>query len=131
MRMARANGQEDRAQRVKHVLPYFVYELGPSKVHREEHEALEGTTLPVDDPWWDSYAPPLGYGCKCRRRQITQDEADEDGGPDESPEIDYEESEGQDGEKVLTPEGVDPGFDYPKGTDGRRRALQDALEDDE
>lgn len=134
MRMARANGQEDRAQRVKAVLPYFVYELGPSKVHREEHEAFEGITLPVDDPWWDSYAPPSGFGCLCRRRQITQSEADDDGGPDDSPEIDFEEVETPDGETTLTPEGVDPSFNYPKGTDGRRRSMKDALdaaEDDE
>lgn len=128
MRMARANGQEDRAQRVKAVLPYFVYELGPSKVHREEHEEWEGITLPVDDPWWDSHAPPSAFGCKCRRRQITQAEADDNGGVDDSPDVDFEQVELPDGETTLVPEGVDPAFNYPKGSAGRARSLNDALD---
>lgn len=128
MRMARANGQEDRAQRVKDVLPYFKYELGPSKEHRPEHEDWDGLILPVDDPFWDAHAPPSAFGCKCRRRQITQSETDDNGGPDEAPPDDMVEAEGPNGEKILTPDGVDPQFNYPKGTDGRRRALQDALD---
>lgn len=35
---------------------------GDDKV-REEHRALEGTTLPPSDPFWDRYFPPNGYNC--------------------------------------------------------------------
>lgn len=136
MRMARANGQEDRAQRVKDVLPFFVYELGPSKEHRIEHQEWAGLTLEVDDPWWDEHAPPSAWGCKCRRRQVTQTEADEGTGPDDAPPDDDEPYEIKDasGEVVrsgMVPRGVDPAFAYKKGTAGRQQALADALESDE
>lgn len=31
----------------------------------ERHAALHNTTLPINDPFWDRYTPPNGYGCKC------------------------------------------------------------------
>lgn len=37
---------------------------------REEHRALEGTTLPPSDPFWDSYYPPNGYNCRCTVEQV-------------------------------------------------------------
>lgn len=42
---------------------------GDEKV-REEHARLNGTTLPPDDPFWDSYYPPNGYGCRCTVVQV-------------------------------------------------------------
>ena len=33
---------------------------------RLEHVALDGTTLPIDDPFWDTHYPPNGWGCQCR-----------------------------------------------------------------
>lgn len=62
MRVARATGQWERVERTKKILPYLLYELGPSLNHREEHEEWEGTLLPVDDPWWDEHMPPNGWG---------------------------------------------------------------------
>lgn len=63
MRTARACGQWQRIERTKTVLPFLTYGLGPSLRHREEHEAWAGTTLPIDDPWWESHQPPSGYLC--------------------------------------------------------------------
>ena len=76
MRTAYAAGQWQRAQRVKAAFPYFLYQLGPSIVHRDQHLAWEGLILPVDDPFWDTHWPPNGFGCKCHIRQITAAEAD-------------------------------------------------------
>ncbi len=28
---------------------------------RDSHRLLHNTTLPIDDPFWDSYIPPLGW----------------------------------------------------------------------
>lgn len=61
MRTARAVGQWQRIERTKTLLPFLVYELGPSVRHREWHEAWEGTTLPIDDQWWDDHATPNGF----------------------------------------------------------------------
>ena len=85
LRAARAAGQWDRAQRTKKTHPYFLYELGPSKEHRDQHRAWAGTLLPVDDPWWDDHFPPNGWGCKCRVRQVSKAEAERRGGPTPRP----------------------------------------------
>ena len=85
LRAARAAGQWYRAQRTKQTHPYFLYELGPSKEHRDQHRAWAGTLLPVDDPWWDDHFPPNGWGCKCRVRQVSKAEAERRGGPTPRP----------------------------------------------
>jgi hypothetical protein len=74
MRTARAAGQWQRAERTKKALPYLLYELGPSREHRDEHVGWHGTLLSIDDPWWDTHMPPNGYGCKCRVRQVSRGE---------------------------------------------------------
>ena len=37
---------------------------------RADHAALNGTTLPPSDPFWDSYTPPLDWGCRCTMVQV-------------------------------------------------------------
>jgi len=37
---------------------------------REEHAALNGTTLPPSDPFWKSYLPPNGWNCRCTAVQV-------------------------------------------------------------
>lgn len=32
---------------------------------REDHEALDGITLPMTDPFWNEYFPPNGWNCRC------------------------------------------------------------------
>lgn len=71
MRAARAAGQWQRIQRNKQTHPWLIYLLGPSVHHRKEHVAMEGTTLPVDNPFWSDWYPPKGYGCKCWVRALS------------------------------------------------------------
>lgn len=33
---------------------------------RPNHQAMDGTVLPIDDPFWSANYPPNGWGCKCR-----------------------------------------------------------------
>lgn len=42
---------------------------GDDKV-RAEHAALHNVTLPVNDPFWDNYLPPLGWNCRCTAVQV-------------------------------------------------------------
>lgn len=42
---------------------------GDDKV-RADHAALNGTTLPPSDPFWDRYYPPNGWGCRCTAVQV-------------------------------------------------------------
>ena len=75
MRAARAAGQWERIERVRDALPYLLYQLGPSERHRPHHASKAGWVLPVDDPFWNEWMPPNGWGCKCHVRQITAQEA--------------------------------------------------------
>lgn len=45
---------------------------GDDKV-RDEHRLLDGTTLPPSDPFWASYYPPNGWGCRCTAVQVRRD----------------------------------------------------------
>lgn len=52
--------------------PYWMYEtVGDTNV-REEHEAIHGTILRADDPWWDANYPPNDWGCRCSVRTLSQ-----------------------------------------------------------
>lgn len=41
------------------------YRTAGDKKVREAHRRLEGITLPPDDPFWEKYYPPNGWGCRC------------------------------------------------------------------
>lgn len=124
MRVARANGQEDRAQRVKKALPFFMYEIGPSKNHRPEHVAWNGKIFAVDDPWWETHTPPCAYGCHCRKRQISRVEAEKRGGVSEPPDEKQVKWEFPDGKTSTVPAGVHPSFAYRKNAKQRREQLE-------
>lgn len=40
---------------------------------RDSHKTLNGTTLPVSDPFWDSYFPPNGWRCRCTVVQVLKE----------------------------------------------------------
>jgi len=40
---------------------------------RPEHAALEGLTLSIDDSFWSSHTPPLGWGCRCELIQTDKE----------------------------------------------------------
>lgn len=66
------------AQADKDVMPYLVYHcVGDDRV-RPEHRALDGTVLPVDDPFWETHYPPWDWGCRCTVSGMTQLEHDEE-----------------------------------------------------
>jgi hypothetical protein len=71
MRSAYQKGQYDRAMESE-MHPYFLYRIGPSANHREQHVLWDGLILPKDDPFWDAHFPPNGWGCKCYTRAITE-----------------------------------------------------------
>lgn len=126
-RTAYAAGQWERAQRTKGALPYFIYELGPSEVHRPHHVALAGTVLPVDHAFWDSHYPPNGWGCKCRVRPISRFEAERVGGVSAEPDISWRDYRNKrTGEISRVPEGVDPGWHTNPGK-ARARTLMRGL----
>ncbi len=156
MRTAYAAGQWERIQRTKRLLPFLLYQVGPSAVHRPEHLAWHGTLLPADDPWWQTHYTPNGIGCKCHIRQVGQREFDRfaaEGVP--SPGIQELDERGRptgrvtqgrspaqtqappvelrrwvnkrSGEVLMVPKGIDPGFDTNPGAVARAARLKTLL----
>ena len=126
LRSARAAGQWDRIQRTKQALPFLEYRLGPSERHRPHHAAKEYLVLPVDDPFWATWYPPNGWGCKCWVRQITR-RAAEALGISDSPAIDTREwLNNRTGELRQVPVGIDPGWERNPGA-ARRRNMEVAF----
>ena len=52
-------------QEAKDLYPNLRYDAVMDDFTRDEHEALDGTILPIDDPFWDRNYPPNGWGCRC------------------------------------------------------------------
>ena len=48
---------------------------GDAKV-RADHEELNNTTLPLDDPFWNEYVPPLDWNCRCMVIQVGKEGAE-------------------------------------------------------
>jgi SPP1 gp7 family putative phage head morphogenesis protein len=46
------------------------YRTAQDGLVRAEHAALDDTTLPMNDPFWDKYMPPLGWNCRCTTVQV-------------------------------------------------------------
>jgi uncharacterized protein with gpF-like domain len=116
MRSARAAGQWERIDRTKKLLPYLLYQLGPSEHHRPEHAAWNGLILPVDDVFWDAHFPPNGWGCKCHVIQLSAAQAARRGGPSVRPVeqlVSYKNA--RTGQTLRVPKGVDPAWAFNPG----------------
>ena len=122
LRSARAAGQWERIQRTKKLRPFLVYELGPSERHRADHAAKRGLVLPADDPFWETWFPPNGWGCKCRVRQIGRSEA-ERLGIREAPRVEERPWRNpRTGEVRMVPRGIDPAWTGNPGANRMQRA---------
>lgn len=111
IRAARSAGFWQRAQRTKRALPYLIYQLGPSEVHRKLHVAQEGKIYSVDDAYWNHWLGPNGWGCNCWARQISQAEAERLGGVSPETDLDYKSyTNKRTGEVTQVPNGIDPGW---------------------
>ena len=60
-----AKYEEEQEDYIQDILWGYTYRtVGDNRV-REEHAALEGVTLPKDDPFWTKFYPPNGWSCRC------------------------------------------------------------------
>lgn len=152
VRMSRAIGQWDRIQKEKERRPYLLYQVGPSRVHREQHLAWHGLLLPISDEFWTYATPPSGWRCRCHVRSVDPREygklvktgitegvpepvLDDEGRPTghvvqrkvpiqlKAPHVPLVPwTNKRTGETRLVRQGIDPGFDRPPGS-GRREVV--------
>jgi len=54
----------------KRIMPLLRYETAGDARVRPDHAKLNGVTRNMDDPFWDSYYPPNGWGCRCDVSQL-------------------------------------------------------------
>ncbi|MEM9118498.1 MAG: phage minor head protein [Cyanobacteria bacterium P01_F01_bin.56] len=57
--------QQQRDPDVVSRRPYLQYRHGGSRDPRPTHLALDGQVFPINDPFWDTWTPPNGFGCRC------------------------------------------------------------------
>lgn len=77
--VANANmaGKWQDFQRNKELYPNLKYVTVGDKRVRPEHEILEGTVKPLNDPWWNDNLPPNDWGCRCDVVQTDEPETDQ------------------------------------------------------
>lgn len=61
------------------VAPYWMYNCMMDGRERPEHRALHGKVYRCDDPFWDSFYPPNGWGCRCWVTNLTKRQLDKKG----------------------------------------------------
>lgn len=61
-----AEQEIDQSPEIDEILWGYTYvTVGDDRV-RPAHEAIDGVTLPKDDPFWIKNRPPNGWNCRCR-----------------------------------------------------------------
>ena len=55
---------------------YLQYRTAGDDKVRPEHAALNRITLPMSDPFWESYYPPNGWNCRCTVVQVLKSKYD-------------------------------------------------------
>lgn len=120
LRMSYAAGKWASIENTKGDLPYLMYAHTTSLHPRPEHLALDGTCLPVDDPFWDVWYPPNGWGCKCGVIALTRQQYASMNGSGllttAAPETIWQQIlNPRTGLITPTPKGIDPGFAYNVG----------------
>ncbi|MBP4049219.1 minor capsid protein [Chromobacterium violaceum] len=54
--------------------PYWMYVAIRDSKTRPSHRALHGKVFRYDDPFWQSYYTPNGWGCRCRTIALSADD---------------------------------------------------------
>lgn len=126
MRVSYASGHWANFLRNKRLRPYLRYIAVDDQRTRPHHFALHNLTLPVDHDFWDIFAPPNGWNCRCTLQSLSLRDVDRmrEQLVFEPPAIDYRMWTNKvTGEERAVPVGVDSGWDYNPGRAGHDATL--------
>lgn len=133
MRVSYAAGHWANFESNKRARPFLRYVTMRDEHVRPEHARRHNLVLPVDHPYWQKWACPNGWGCRCTMQSLSQRDIDqliEDGEklifepPDEVTQAWVNK---RTGEVRDIPVGIDPGWDYNPGQLGANIAANEAL----
>lgn len=101
------------AQLMRAGFRYWVYKHGNALEPRLQHLAWDGLVLPPDHPFWQTHAPPNGWGCTCRIRGADSEAGIRRAGGDPAKVL--EPGWNVADPKTGAPPGIDKGWDYRVG----------------
>lgn len=124
MRVSYAAGHWASFERNKAVRPFLRYVAILDDATRLSHRARHNLVLPVDHVYWQRWAPPCGWGCRCTLQSLSQ--RDVDRLKAEAEELRFEPPidtfrdfvNRRTGEVSRVPDGIDPGWAYNPGQAG-------------
>jgi len=130
MRVSYAAGHWSHFERQKFTRPFLRYVAVQDGLTRPEHQKLHNLVLPIEDPFWEVFAPPNGWNCRCTLQSLSQRDiarllaAGEELRFD-APAVTLQAwTNKRTGEVRQVPDGVDPGWDYNPGKAGHRETVR-------
>ena len=116
-----ARGRCEQQARAIKAFPWFMYDAINDSRTRPAHAAMDGFVARYDDPVWDTWTPPCGYNCRCRRIALSEKQAAH------FQAADARRMEDPDNATARAAAQPDKGWDYSPCTDpeeGTRRAIE-------
>ncbi len=123
MRVSYAVGHWSQFERTKATRPWLRYVCVLDGRARPEHLKRHNLCLRVDDPYWNRWAPPCGWGCRCTLQSLSDRDVERMRGElkfEPPPEIERVWVNPRTGEELDVPVGIDPGWGYNPGKAGHR-----------
>ncbi|QDG74444.1 phage minor head protein [Labrenzia sp. PHM005] len=130
MRVSYATGHWQMFERLKSSRPYLRYVAVQDGLTRPEHQSLHNLVLPVDHAFWDVFAPPNGWNCRCSLQSLSERDIEQLKARGEElvfdpPRISFRAWENKrTGEIRQIPDGIDPGWDYNPGKEGHQVTVE-------
>lgn len=107
---------------VRRARPYLRFDAVEDSRTSTICEELDGKILPADDPFWNRHTPPLHFNCRSILVALSEDEVDDEGGTDDTPDPEGEVDEGFGREPSAR------GRDWEPDTSGYAPGIRDELE---
>ncbi len=133
MRVSYAAGHWAAFEQNKRGRPFLRYVTMRDDHVRPQHARRHNLVLPVDHPYWNEWAPPCGWGCRCTLQSLSQRDIDRLIAEGEN--LFFEPPENtwrnftnrRTGEITRVPDGIDPGWAYNPGRAGYEARVAQAF----